>query len=295
LNIALKEAKGTEGERAVRSRVAIIVLAVASVLLGAGLLSPATAVAQSGPDLAPTAITFDQGAVRIGSKIHFDSGVVNNGDQESGVFNIKWFVDNREVGAYGSHESVPAGATVLDGNSQFDWTFDAAGSHTVEFRIDVDNHVAESNETNNSTSVDVMVGDGGGAGTTPTFVCIRGPNGGCNGVADPASSTGTPTWNDYLTYLDDLYGSASGAEPGMSCTGGIASNSPKVIFDCLGLMTERFPPLGLVLDGIGCGMTKSPESCVGISLDLLRGVVYTIRAAANVNPALAAFLQQPMY
>jgi hypothetical protein len=93
-----------------------------------------------------------------------------------------------------------------------------------------------------------------------------------------------------------LYGSVSGAEPGMSCTGGIiASNSPKVIFHCIGLMAERLPVLGPVLDGIGCGVAKSPESCAGISLDLLHGVIHTIRDAANGNPALAAFLQQSMY
>ncbi|MBA2324921.1 MAG: hypothetical protein H0V92_13225 [Pseudonocardiales bacterium] len=267
------------------------------ILLDAELVSPATAAAESGPDIAPTAITFDEASAQAGSTIHFDSGVVDNGGQDSGVFNIKWFVDNREVGAYGSHESVAAGATVLDGNSQFDWSFDAAGSHTVEFRLDVDNNVAESREDNNSVSVQVAVADrGGNSGTDPTFVCVRGPNGGCNGVPDSAAPTGSPTWNDYLGYLDGLYGNASGAEPGVSCTRGVATpNNPRVIFDCLGLLAERFPPAGPILDGIGCGITKSPESCVGISLDLLHGVVQAIRGAAEVNAALATFLRQPMY
>jgi hypothetical protein len=148
--------------------------------------------AATGPDLAPTAITFDPAKVVANSTVHFDSGVVNTGDAESGVFNIKWLVDNHEVGAYGSHASVPAGATVLDGNSQFDYTFPSAGSYIVEFRIDVDGHVAESNENNNTTSVTVAVpdaaGNGNGNGTvSPPFVCVRGPNGGCNGTADPGA------------------------------------------------------------------------------------------------------------
>ena len=112
---------------------------------------------------------------------------------------IKWFVDGREVGAYGSHASVPAGATVMDGNSQFDWSFPAAGSYTVEFRVDADNQVTESDENDDSTSTQVTVsGADGSSNTTPSFVCVRGPNGGCNGIADPTSSTASPTWNTYL-------------------------------------------------------------------------------------------------
>jgi hypothetical protein len=109
----------------------------------------------SSPDLVPTAIKFDGAAAALGTKIHFDSGIKNIGGQDTGVFNIKWFVDGKEVGAYGSHEGIPAGATVLDGNSQFDWTFNTPGKHTITFTVDVDNHVAESNEKNNSYSVTV--------------------------------------------------------------------------------------------------------------------------------------------
>ena len=76
---------------------------------------------------------------------------------DSGGFNIKWFVDGREVGAYGGHSGVPAGQTLLNGNSQFTWSFNAAGSHTVTFTVDVDNHVQESNEQDNSRTVTVQV------------------------------------------------------------------------------------------------------------------------------------------
>ena len=69
------------------------------------------------PDIAPTAIRYDQQKTQVNTKIYFDSGIVNNGGADTEVFNIKWFVDGKEVGAYGSHAGVPAGTEVLDGNS----------------------------------------------------------------------------------------------------------------------------------------------------------------------------------
>lgn len=73
------------------------------------------------------------------------------------MFNIRWFVDGVSVG-YGSHADVPANSTVLDGNSQLvpPWVA-TAGTHKIEFAVDVDNHVLESNESNNSRSVRVTV------------------------------------------------------------------------------------------------------------------------------------------
>lgn len=109
------------------------------------------------PDLEPTAITLDNAALVAGHTVHFDSGITNSGDADSGVFNIKWFVDGKDVGAYGSHAGVPKNTTVMNGNSQFDWTFDSPGSHLVTFTVDVDNHINESNENNNSRSVTLEV------------------------------------------------------------------------------------------------------------------------------------------
>lgn len=141
-----------------------------------GGATPASgSVSTSKPDLAPTTIKYDKGKTQIGTKIYFDSGIANKGGTATEVFNIKWFVDGKEVGAYGSHAGVPAGAEVLDGNSQFEFAFPQPGTYKVEFRVDADDFVDESDEGNNSTNVDVTVG----------FVCIRGPNGGCNGVEDP--------------------------------------------------------------------------------------------------------------
>lgn len=109
-------------------------------------------------NLLPTAITYTPSSPVVGQQVYFDSGITNNGDVDTGVFNIKWFVDGQEVGAYGSHQGVPAGQTILDGNSQFQWIFTSAGTHTVTFVVDVDNHVQESDEADNAGSIDVVVG-----------------------------------------------------------------------------------------------------------------------------------------
>lgn len=109
------------------------------------------------PDLEPTDITFDSTQLVIGQPVHFDSGITNHGDTPTDVFNIKWFVDGEEVGAYGSHDGLPPNTTTLDGNSQFDWTFDTPGTYTITFTVDADNHIPESNEDNNSRNVTVEV------------------------------------------------------------------------------------------------------------------------------------------
>ena len=107
------------------------------------------------PDLSPTAILYNPADLVSGKTVFFDSGVQNSGSQGTGVFNVRWFVDGVSLG-YGSHAGVPANSTVLDGNSQFSWVA-VVGTHTIEFAVDVDNHVLESNESNNSRSVTVTV------------------------------------------------------------------------------------------------------------------------------------------
>ena len=107
------------------------------------------------PDLTPTAILYNPANLVAGATVFFDSGIQNSGAQGTVVFNIRWFVDNVSLG-YGSHAGVPANSTVLDGNSQFSWVA-TAGIHTITFAVDVDNHVVESDESNNSRSVTITV------------------------------------------------------------------------------------------------------------------------------------------
>jgi hypothetical protein len=108
-------------------------------------------------NLQPTRITFDSSTAVVGGTVFFDSGVSNTGDVDTGIFNIKWLVNGQEVGAAGSHAGVPAGQTVLNGNSQFSWRFDRSGRYSVTFIVDFANQVAESNEGDNSTTTDVVV------------------------------------------------------------------------------------------------------------------------------------------
>ena len=120
-----------------------------------------------GADLEPTAITFDVSVVQAGQSVYFDSGVENQGAVDSGVFSIKWLVDGQEVGAYGGHDGVPAKSTVMDGNSQFTWTFDSPGTYELTFAVDADDHVqCEANESDNVRHKTVQVqqaANGGGA------------------------------------------------------------------------------------------------------------------------------------
>jgi subtilase family serine protease len=105
------------------------------------------------PNLAPTPITVAESDVLVGQEVHFDAGVRNAGNADSGTFNVKWLVDGADVGAYGSHAGVPSGDTILDGNSQFSHTFDREGSHTVSFVVDVDDHIAELGEEDNTDDI----------------------------------------------------------------------------------------------------------------------------------------------
>ena len=78
----------------------------------------------------------------------------NNGGQETGIFNVKWFLDGQEVG-YGSHASLKPGE-VSDGNIRYNWVV-TTGNHTLSFVADCDNNVGETNEGNNNFQITVNV------------------------------------------------------------------------------------------------------------------------------------------
>jgi hypothetical protein len=109
------------------------------------------------PDLLPTSIIYTMSAtgIKAQDQVLFDSGIQNRGGIGTGNFDIKWFVDNAQVG-YGSHFGIPANTVVMDGNSQYAWTA-TQGEHKIVFFVDADNHVTESDETNNIVSVTVTV------------------------------------------------------------------------------------------------------------------------------------------
>jgi hypothetical protein len=119
-------------------------------------LPPEPRVIEPLADLSPTSISYDDSGLVAGSSVFFDSGIRNTGDTGTGGFNIKWFVNGQEVGAYGSHSGIPASSTVRDGNSQFRWAFDP-GTYRITFAVDADDIIHESDEGNNTTSVTVTI------------------------------------------------------------------------------------------------------------------------------------------
>ncbi|MDO8473993.1 MAG: CARDB domain-containing protein [bacterium] len=125
-------------------------------------------------DLYPTPITTPNttGVIKTGDQVFFDSGVGNKGPVTTGIFNIKWFVDDVQTG-YGSHSGVSGSSTTMEGNSQFTWTA-IEGVHTIKFVVDADNHVNESDETKNTASTTVTVSP---VVASPSITVLS-PNGG---------------------------------------------------------------------------------------------------------------------
>jgi hypothetical protein len=80
--------------------------------------------------------------------------LANVGGSASGVFNVKWYLDEVQVG-YGGHASLAPGQ-VSNGNVRFDWT-PSPGTHTLRFVADADNHVTEADENNNSYVIWLLV------------------------------------------------------------------------------------------------------------------------------------------
>ena len=107
-------------------------------------------------DLIPTAIQYNSGSIAISKRVLLDSGIQNNGGSDTGIFNIKWFVNDAQVG-YGGHDPVAAGATDLNGNSAYEWTPSAPGTYIIRFVVDPDQNVVESNESNNEASITITI------------------------------------------------------------------------------------------------------------------------------------------
>ena len=106
------------------------------------------------PDLVVTGIKFYNSSGQevtdliAGQKVTCKAILRNQGSVSTGRgFNVKWHLDGTQVG-YGSHTALAAGAT-SDGNVRYDWMIPTAGSHTLKFTADCDNHISESNEDNN--------------------------------------------------------------------------------------------------------------------------------------------------
>jgi subtilase family serine protease/murein DD-endopeptidase MepM/ murein hydrolase activator NlpD len=115
------------------------------------------------PDLVVTGIGFSDSTPVVGQRITVTATLSNTGGTSSGVFNCKWFLDGVQAGYFS--QTVAAGATVYPA---IPWTPPAMGTYYWRFVADVDGHVAESNESNNSYTRSVTVGCS--TPPCPTFV-----------------------------------------------------------------------------------------------------------------------------
>lgn len=108
------------------------------------------------PDLIPTRLLYDPAEVAIDSAVYFDSSILNIGSADSDDFNIKWFVNGKEMG-YGWHPPIRAGNEDRDSNSQFKWIPQESGTYKIEFVVDCDEMVDEENEFNNTAAVTITI------------------------------------------------------------------------------------------------------------------------------------------
>lgn len=91
------------------------------------------------------------------SLILFDTGVTNSGTVDpQQAFNIKWYINGYQVG-YGQHSIVTAGMNMTEDNSYLWWSFDP-GTYYIQFQVDCDHFIPETDYTNNISGVYIVVG-----------------------------------------------------------------------------------------------------------------------------------------
>ena len=125
------------------------------------------------PDLMPTEIVYDSASVSIGKNIYFDSGIRNDGAVDSEGFNIKWFVNGEQLG-HGGHPGIPANGVDMTSNSQFSWAPPAAGDYVIEFFVDSENTLKETDESNNTVTITVSIPQNSNAISSDGWPIIEG-------------------------------------------------------------------------------------------------------------------------
>jgi subtilase family serine protease/PKD repeat protein len=137
-----------------------------------GILEESVSVGGGLADLVVEDLTFSN-SPRVGEETIVTARLRNQGQSSTGGFNIKWFLDGGEVG-YGGHASLGPGQVSGD-NVVFHWTPVSSGSHRVRYDADVDGHVEESNEGNNSLEREVSVQGVGAADLAVLDVNLSAP------------------------------------------------------------------------------------------------------------------------
>ena len=115
---------------------------LAALLLASVVLPSAPALAQRGPDLEVSDISFSPAPV-AGVQTVATARLVNEGTASSGAFNVKWFLDGVQVG-YGGHTSLAPGE-VSSGNVRYDWT-PTAGQHTLRWEYYKDGSLSDGDD-----------------------------------------------------------------------------------------------------------------------------------------------------
>ncbi|GAA0439449.1 hypothetical protein Acor_13990 [Acrocarpospora corrugata] len=141
------------------------------------------------PDLAPSQpYDLRRDPICAGKSPTFRVDIANKGGAASGFFGIRWIVDG-DITFDGGHHSIAAGAT--DTHDHI-WRDITPGRHSLTFTADFGKLIGESNEDNNTRTVEFTVracGDGSGGEPAPGV-----PTAPSNAHFDP--HTGVLMWND---------------------------------------------------------------------------------------------------
>jgi surface-anchored protein len=214
--------------------------------------------------------------LNTGRLIHFDSAIRNLGNQGTPAFNVKWLVNEQEVGAYGSHSGIPESETVRDGNSQFDWTFTEPGTYTITFKVDVDDHVKETDEENNSRSVKVRIAETSPAPQSKkcgkiVFIGLRGSG------EKAYESEHKMGWTVYHGVFEQFQQRASYADVPVEPVGFNGDDYPAVpVYDLSGvpsligdhLRQKHFPSVSKGVIGLAKHMrdaARDPKNCIALA------------------------------
>ncbi|MGF7144550.1 subtilase family serine protease [Anaerotaenia torta] len=118
-----------------------------------------------GIDLVITEITWSPSYVTAGNAVAFSAVVQNQGTQAGAAGIVAFKVDGTQVASVNSAAPIAPGAS-LTVNAAGTWRA-TGGTHVIDAIVDVNNTTAETDETNNTASQNLVVGSGGRGAALP--------------------------------------------------------------------------------------------------------------------------------